>query len=382
MSKKFVLMLSVSLLVLLALAACIPGMQPAATLSPELIGTLSAQTVVARLTEIARQTPETLPTQEPVVASPTVQVITPTPTNTSIPPTITPIPPTATPSLPCNAAQFVKDVTVSDGSVFKPGQTFTKTWRIKNIGSCNWSADYSIVFVSGNAMSGPSSVNINATVRPGEMIDLSVNLTAPSNTGDYTGNWALRTSSGTIFGIGQSHEESFWVKITVKVADTIVYNLADKGCDASWKSTVGGLTCPGSEDLTNGFVSKVNGPNTETGQENEAALVVAPSAGDGGYIEGRFPNFKIQNGDHFKTVIGCMASSPKCDVMFQVNISVEGGAVQSLGSWTQTSDKSLQKIDLDLSAYKDKNVSIILKVLNNGKAEDDRAFWLLPRILR
>jgi len=77
-----------------------------------------------------------------------------------------------------------------------------------------------------------------------------------------------------------------------------------------------------------------------------------------------------------------MASSPKCDVMFQVNISVEGGAVQSLGSWTQTSDGHIAKIDLDLSAYKDKNVQIILKVLNNGKQEDDRAYWLLPCIMR
>ncbi|MRR29822.1 hypothetical protein EG834_05765, partial [bacterium] len=216
----------------------------------------------------------------------------------------------------------------------------------------------------------------------GEMVDVSVSLTAPSSNGDYTGNWALRNANGAIFGIGSGYKDSFWVKIVVKVADTVAYNFADKGCDASWKSTAGGLSCPGSEDLTNGYVSKVTGPNTETGQENEQALVVGPSSGDGGYIEGRFPTFKIQNGDHFKSVIGCLAASPKCDVMFQVNISVEGGAVQSLGSWTQTSDASIQFLDLDLSAYKDKNVQIILKVLNNGKQEDDRAFWLLPRIMR
>lgn len=384
MSKRMPLIFSVSLLVLFALTACFPGAQASPTLSPDSIGTLSAQTVEARLTEIAQQTSVASPTQQPATAQPTatVEAITLTPSNTPLPPTATPIPPTATASIPCNAAQFVKDVTVADGTVYKPGDTFTKTWRIKNVGSCSWTAEYAIVFVSGNAMSGPSSSKVNATVRPGEMIDLSVSLTAPSQTGDYTGYWALRTDSGVNFGLGDDHKDSFWVKITVKTADTIAYNLADKGCDASWKSTSGGLTCPGSENMTNGFVNKVNGPDIETGKENELALVMAPSAGDGGYIEGRFPNFKVQNGDHFKAVIGCMASSPKCDVMFQVNISVDGGAVQSLGSWTQTSDKSVQKLDLDLSSYKDKNVQIILKVLNNGKQEDDRAFWLLPRILR
>jgi hypothetical protein len=366
-------------------------MQAEPTISTDLIGTYSAQTVTARLTAIAEQTLVVVPTQEsveatatlePVIASPTVQEITPTFTNTPLPATATPIPATPTASVPCDAAKFVKDVTIDDGTILKPGQTFKKTWRLKNVGSCNWTSDYSIVFVSGNSMGGPSSAKINATVKPGEMIDLSVDLTAPSQTGDYTGNWALRNASSTIFGIGSGYKDSFWVKITVKTADTIAYNFADKACDATWKSTTGTLSCPGAEDLTNGSVSKVSGPNTEAGQENEAAIVVAPSAGDGGYIEGRFPSFKVQNGDHFKTVIGCMASSAKCDVMFQVNISVDGGAVQSLGSWTQVSDKSIQKIDLDLSAYKDKNVQIILKVLNNGKQEDDRAFWLLPRILR
>ena len=386
MSKKTLVIVSTSLWIMLALAACIPGMQPAPTLSPDVIGTLSAQTVTARLTEIARQTPAGgPPTQEPAPATPTAQVIVPTesiPTATTVPPTVTAVPATPTPSVPCDAARFIKDVTVTDGTAFTPGQTFTKTWRIKNDGACTWSADYAVVFVSGNSMSGPSSAKINASVKPGEMIDLSVNLTAPSKTGEYTGYWALRNASGAIFGIGSGYKDSFWVKINVKAADTIAYNFADKGCDAGWKSTAGNLTCPGAEDMTNGFVSKVNGPNTESGQENEAALVMAPSAGDGGYIEGRFPNFKVQSGDHFKAVVGCMASSPKCDVMFQVNISVEGGAVQSLGSWTQTSDGQIAKIDLDLSAYKDKNVQIILKVSNNGKQEDDRVFWLLPRILR
>lgn len=385
MSRKIALILPVSLMAVLVLAACIPGMQREPTLSPEILGTLSAQTVEARLTEISRATQVVLPTLEPAAATPTVQAVSPTPeipTNTPLPPTVTPIPPTATASIPCNAAQFVKDVTIDDGTAMKPGQAFTKTWRVKNVGSCNWSADYAVVFVNGNAMSGPSSARMNAIVKPGEMIDLSVNLTAPATTGDYTGNWALRTDGGAVFGIGKNYKEYFWVKITVKTGDSIAYNLADKACDASWKSTSGNLTCPGSEDLSNGFINKVTGPNTESGQENEAALVMGPSAGDGGYIEGWYPNFKVQNGDHFRTVIGCLASNPKCDVMFQVNISVEGGAVQSLGSWTQVSDGSVQKIDLDLSAYKDKNVRIILKVLNNGKQEDDRVFWLLPRILR
>ena len=38
----------------------------------------------------------------------------------------------------CDQAQFVSDLTVPDGSSFAPGATFTKTWRLKTIGTCTW----------------------------------------------------------------------------------------------------------------------------------------------------------------------------------------------------------------------------------------------------
>jgi hypothetical protein len=64
----------------------------------------------------------------------------PLPTVTSLPP----LTPTATPfSTPpiisptnCDKAAFVADITVPDGALFSPNAAFTKTWRLKNAGSC------------------------------------------------------------------------------------------------------------------------------------------------------------------------------------------------------------------------------------------------------
>src|SRR5271157_1067465 len=52
----------------------------------------------------------------------------------------------------CNWAQFVADVTVPDGTTLAPGATFTKTWRLENIGNCTWTTSYALVFSSGSAM--------------------------------------------------------------------------------------------------------------------------------------------------------------------------------------------------------------------------------------
>lgn len=121
--------------------------------------------------------------------------------------------PTATSN--CDNGDFVTDVTVPDGTVVDPGETFTKTWRIKNAGVCSWTPSYAVVFVSGNDMDGPAVQALAGNVNPGQTVDLSVNLTAPTNHGDFTGYWGLRNASGLIFA-------KFYVQITVGTAEFAV----------------------------------------------------------------------------------------------------------------------------------------------------------------
>jgi hypothetical protein len=156
----------------------------------------------------------------------TVYALTQTaPTQTPIPPTATPIPPTntpvatATPVSYCDWLTFVKDVTVPDGTVLLPGETFTKTWRITNRGTCTWTPDYMLVFASGDQMGNTSAVRLPGYVSPGQSIDVSVTLTAPNAKGQYTGYWMLRTPAGTLFGYGDKANKAFYVDIRVKEED-------------------------------------------------------------------------------------------------------------------------------------------------------------------
>ena len=114
--------------------------------------------------------------------------------------------PTATP-IPCNLPKFQSE-TVPDGTQMDAGQHFAKTWRVKNIGSCTWNTNYRLVFSSGDKMDGPSSVSLGREVRPGETIDLIVDLTAPSSNGEYKGYWKIKSPEGEQFG-------NYWVQIRV-----------------------------------------------------------------------------------------------------------------------------------------------------------------------
>ncbi len=217
MSGRKVSMLCAILVLFMSMLACsMPGMSGAGEQTP------SVAPVDQTLTAVSENVAVNLTQQVATVETPLIDITTTlTPTATVPPPTNTPvISPTITSTftntpLPCNWAQFVADVTVNDGSEYLPGAGFTKTWRLKNIGSCTWTPSYQLVFDSGTQMGAPAGVSINANVAPGATVDISVNLTAPASAGDYTGNFKLRAADNTIFGIGASKAGPFWVTIKV-----------------------------------------------------------------------------------------------------------------------------------------------------------------------
>jgi hypothetical protein len=126
-----------------------------------------------------------------------------------------------TPTTACtNRAGFVRDVTVPDRTRIAPGTTFTKTWRLRNDGTCTWDSGYALVFDSGEAMQGPDRVPLTGTVPPGATVDLSVTLVAPLTRGTYQGFWKLQAADGTRFGLGRQGTEAFWVVIAVPTSAT------------------------------------------------------------------------------------------------------------------------------------------------------------------
>ena len=119
-------------------------------------------------------------------------------------------------AVPCNRASFVTDVTIPDNTVIGLNQAFTKTWKLKNVGSCSWTSGYQLIFDTGDQMGGPASQQLTTgTVASGQTLDVSVDLHAPATAGTYKGFWKLRESGGTTFGLSTG---SFWVQIKAQAA--------------------------------------------------------------------------------------------------------------------------------------------------------------------
>jgi hypothetical protein len=111
-------------------------------------------------------------------------------------------------------------VTIPDNTRVLPGQSFVKTWRLRNSGTCTWTDDYDLVFVEGHRLGAPNEIPLDGPVAPGETVDVSVSLVAPAGDGTYQGKWQLRNDEGQRFGLGNDGTSSFWVRIVLGATPT------------------------------------------------------------------------------------------------------------------------------------------------------------------
>jgi hypothetical protein len=404
----------VLLIFTIAIACELPSKVTPSPNPPGLVDTLAARTLEA-LHQSASPTPKSpIPTNGPATLTPSIAPpvntatlfpsITPLPSLTPMFATISPTLPisltespdatdqgilTPTPggglptktSSPCNIAQFISDVTIPDGMKLPTGLPFTKVWRIKNVGSCNWDDSYLVVYTSGDRMKGKTTP-LQKKVRPGETIDIFVNLVVPDSEGNYKGNWMLQIGP-TKFGGGSGGTRPFFVQIeAIPNSNNIAYNFALDFCAARWQSDSGDLICPGTTSDPEGFAIMLHNAELETRQENEPVLWMQPYNEVNGWISGTYPAIDIQAGDRFQADIGCLAGYKKCNINFELWYRISNAPKKKIDTWQEFYDNHLTRIDLDLSPIAGNKVSFILVVYANSNPDQAAGFWLMPQIRR
>jgi len=212
----------VYLLILVSLlSACGGSPEAEATTDVDFILTAGVETLVASFFQtqtalytppVDTNTPEPSPTPLPIdtpalqptlVASPTLLILystpiitgTPTPTGTYY--TATPKPSTL--AVGCNNLALVYAVTVPDGTTFNPGESFNKTWKVENNGTCDWEFGYRLSFSGGDRLNGDDR-RLGKVITPGKWTEISVKLEAPRQEGTYTGYWRMANIDGDLFG--------------------------------------------------------------------------------------------------------------------------------------------------------------------------------------
>ena len=185
---------------------------PAPTIDTNAILTEVVKTAFAGMTATALITPTPEPSTTPTLV-PTTVPETPTPPASPTPPaTLTAPAPVGSLS---DKALFVADVTIPDKTDIAPEASFTKTWRVKNVGTTTWTRSYTLVHISNDTIKSPASVDLPKKVASGEEVDISVDMTAPTTLGMHTSYWRLKNDAGQYFGVGTSGLDAIYVQINV-----------------------------------------------------------------------------------------------------------------------------------------------------------------------
>ncbi len=378
MNKSFSILAVFGLLIL---SACKPTSTPTPTDLLEPIRTAAAQTVNAMTTDIVATS----------FSLPVLPSSTPAPPENS--PQQSPLPPATLPPLVtasatvgnaesnCDLAEFL-DETVPDGTVYAPGAKFTKTWTLLNAGTCTWTGQYAIVFMSGNAMGAPAAQPLTTNpVKPGEKVTISVQLTAPQIAGTHRADFKLRNTGGAIFAF-KDPLKSFWAEITVgntNLAGRL--NLAESLCLANWSNGTETLNCPGKPTDLTGYAYTDPKPVLENNAEDdENTLILGVPNQENSFLRGTYPAFEVPQGAAFYAILGCSGGNTACNTSLSFSYIEGSAAPKQLATWSETLDGSFQRLDVDLSSLAGKTVQFILTLSSNGSPIGDRVHLMAPII--
>jgi len=158
---------------------------------------LSTQIAAGLHAELA--TRDAQATQEAVVNATRTQTPTPTPDRT------------ATAIADCIFDLEISDDPAIQPRVLMPEQEFEKVWRIKNTGTCAWPERVHLRFASGDELEVVEKDRV-PSLEPGEAVELSITLRAPTEFGEYVSAWQVEDHEEQ--GIGEK------LKIAIVVGPT------------------------------------------------------------------------------------------------------------------------------------------------------------------
>ena len=158
------------------------------------------------------------------------------------------------------------------------------------------------------------------------------------------------------------------------------FDFFEQAPTAYWQASgAGRLPFPGRAGDQRGFVRQIARASLSSGEPVERLLQSHPEGRGRGWIQGIYPPVALGENMRFRALVGFLEGTQGSDgARFSVLVR-EGRQRFRVMSYTLKADRSAQ-LDVDLSRWARKTVSIILRVDAGTSATNDRAVWVAPRL--
>lgn len=163
----------------------------------------------------------------------------------------------------------------------------------------------------------------------------------------------------------------------------LVNDFVDNMCQASWRNEGGELLCPGPIEGSEGGVFQSQNQTLENGvNAASSGIILYPPKELKGWVEGRFPGFKIQDKDRFTAMFSCISGNTECDLGVEIQYRDASGEIRDLLSWHEIHDSNVREVDIDLSALAGETVQFIITVDAENVSEHNYLVVYRPGIWR
>jgi hypothetical protein len=158
------------------------------------------------------------------------------------------------------------------------------------------------------------------------------------------------------------------------------YDLVSEVCSAQWFVDYVQQPCQSSASDKQGAIRLVTSPVLEDGSTfANPAILISPDRNNGP-IQGIYPEYLVQPGDHFRAVVGCEMNSTSCSALLRVSYKDVSSTVVDLWATGEFHDQKFTRVDIDLGALAGQNVSFILEVTPLNADPGNHVIWASPAI--
>ncbi len=114
-----------------------------------------------------------------------------------------------------NRIGFVADISIPDGTIVAPGSIITKTWKLKNIGTCTITRDYKIVWSDPNVKNPQLLFDVGVEIKPNEEKEVSIKFPV-AGSGKTRIHFQFADPNGETFKIGERGRSDMWIDYIVQ----------------------------------------------------------------------------------------------------------------------------------------------------------------------